>query len=94
MTTTRGSIAAVHLTVHLAVPSNSSAETLVTPSFSRDYIGDADLTTCMLGLDMEGYIEQDPNTDRSIFGGVLLYQFYNADGSVRAGARQQSIEIE
>mmetsp|Transcript_25311 Transcript_25311/g.76785 ORF Transcript_25311/g.76785 Transcript_25311/m.76785 type:complete len:651 (-) Transcript_25311:310-2262(-) len=61
-------------------------------AFSRDYIGDSDLTTCMLGLDIGGYLEQNPNTDRSVFGGVPMYQFYNADGTVRAGARQQLMD--
>ena len=58
-------------------------------AFSRDYIGDADLTTCMLGLDVGGYIEQDPSADRAIFGGLPMFQFHNADGSVRTAARQQ-----
>mmetsp|Transcript_113615 Transcript_113615/g.157155 ORF Transcript_113615/g.157155 Transcript_113615/m.157155 type:complete len:541 (+) Transcript_113615:2084-3706(+) len=58
-------------------------------AFSRDYIGDADLTTCMLGLDVGGYLEQDPNTDRAVFGGIPMFQFYNADGSIRTAARQQ-----
>eukprot|EP00967_Tisochrysis_lutea_P157236 scaffold318574_cov28-Tisochrysis_lutea.AAC.1 len=51
-------------------------------AFSREYeyIGDADLTTCMLGLDVGGYVEQDPNADRSIFGEVPMFNFYAADG--------------
>jgi len=43
----------------------------------------------MLGLDVGGYLEQDPNTDRAVFGGIPMFQFYNADGSIRTAARQQ-----